>query len=113
MSHMSERAKSIISRSAMLALAMLLILGGTTCVRSAAFIYRDEAERRERLPMPARRQGGAFVAPGLLGVAMIAGGALVAALAVLPLRWLHRVPPNPRSTLHDNPDAGNPRGPWR
>lgn len=98
----------------MLVLACALLFGGTTCVRSAAFIYKDEAARRARLPAaPHDRRGGAFVLPGLLGAGLLAAGAMTAALAVIPLRWLQRIPPNPASTLHENPGADNPRGPWR
>ncbi len=101
--------RELISRSAMVIVALTLLLGGYKCMRAGQKVeseHRASQEQNRRPPTDRRARdpgGGAAPLLNLLGGALLLGGGVFTLMAVLPPEKFARLMGPPTGTTpHDN-----------
>ncbi|GEM_PF-5761815 len=107
---LDERARNLISRGTLAAVALVLSYGGVRCEMEAYGLHQEALSQRTQLARNGihSRQRDSSGAPlvALVGAGLLGLGGLCTAGAVLPQRWIERIlhPKAPR--LHENPSEG-------
>ena len=109
MPELSKLQRELISRGAMVALALVLLFGGYACLRKARQVAEGHRARTEQNARPVADRGlpepgsaGAGVL-NLIGYALLLAGGVFVLMAVLPPETFGRIMGPPNTTLYDNP----------